>query len=248
MIDSLLDIIASIINFFVIRQALKPADADHRFGHGKAEALGGLSQTMFIAGSALWLLVEALHRFIQPHYITDIGFASVITLISIGLTTSLVMLQKYVVRKTNSLTIAADSLHYQTDLFTNIGVLIGLYLAAKYNLYWLDTVIGVTIAIYILITSYKIGYQSLNILMDKELDEPLRQQIIHHVYKHPDVLGVHDLRTRSAGQQIFIQMHLDLDAKITLKQAHDIGFAVASHLREHFPHADVIIHQDPISQ
>lgn len=248
LIDSILDIIASIINFFVIRHALRPADADHRFGHGKAEALGGLAQTLFIAGSAVWLLLEAGTRLTQPHSITNLGSAQWIIIIAIVLTSGLVAFQRYVIKRTRSVAITADSLHYQTDLLTNAGVFGGLYLSAYFNTPWIDTVMGVLIAGYILVTSYKIGRQSFDILMDKELDNKSREQILSNVYKHPEVLGIHDLRTRSTGQQIFIQMHVDLDEGLSLKQAYNIGFNIAKELKSIFPNADIIIHKDPIKR
>lgn len=246
LIDSLLDVLASLINFFVIRQALKPADEDHRFGHGKAEALGGLAQTAFIAGSAIWLFIEAINHLIRPQPLTNVSVGNTIMVLAIVLTTALILLQRYVIKRTNSLAIAADSLHYQTDLFTCAGILVGLNITEYFNILWLDSLIGMAIGVYILVTSYKIGIRSLNILMDRELSDELRQKIFEIAHTNPYVKGIHDLRTRSSGNQIFIQLHIDMDKNLNLKIAHDEGAKIAKDLLAAFPDADIIIHHDPV--
>lgn len=246
LLDSLLDVLASLINLFVIRQALKPADAEHRFGHGKAEALGGLVQTAFIAGSALWLFIEAINHLIHPQPLGDIAIGTTIMILAIGLTTTLIILQRYVIRRTNSLAIAADSLHYQTDLLTCVGILIGLNITSYCNILWLDSVIGIGIGVYILATSYKIGLRSLNILMDRELSDDLRQKILDIATANTYVKGVHDLRTRSSGNQMFIQLHIDMDKELDLKTAHDEGSKISLQIRTLLPDADVMIHHDPV--
>lgn len=246
LLDSLLDVLASLINLFVIRQALKPADEDHRFGHGKAEALGGLVQTAFIAGSAIWLFIEAISHLIHPQPLGDIAIGTTIMILAIGLTTVLIVLQRYVIRQTNSLAIAADSLHYQTDLLTCVGILIGLNVTSYLHILWLDSVIGIAIGVYILATSYKIGIRSLNILMDRELSDDLRQKVLDIANANPYVKGVHDLRTRSSGNQIFIQLHIDMDKELNLKTAHDEGLKISLKIRTLLPDADVMIHHDPV--
>lgn len=246
LIDSLLDMLASLINLAVVKQALKPADAEHRFGHGKAEALGGLGQSAFIAGSALWLIIDAFHRFAHPHPLQESRTGSIVMVISIILTLGLVLYQRYVTRQTRSLAIAADSLHYLSDLYTNIGVLISLNVSALLGWSHLDSLVGAGIAGYILYTSWTIGRQSLDVLMDRELPSEARMQITKIALSHPHVWGIHDLRTRSAGTQEFIQMHLDMDEKLSLLEAHHIADKVEHALQEAFPHAEIIIHQDPI--
>jgi len=154
LIDSLLDMVASIINLLVVRQALKPADDEHRFGHGKAEALGGLGQSTFIAGSAVWLIIDAIHRLIHPHPLQESGTGSVVMIIAIILTLLLVIYQRYVIKRTRSLAISADSLHYLGDLYTNIGVLISLNISVLFGWTRLDSLVGAGIAGYILYTSW----------------------------------------------------------------------------------------------
>jgi ferrous-iron efflux pump FieF len=245
LIDSLLDIVASVINLFVVHHALKPADKEHRFGHGKAEALGGLGQSTFIAGSAVWLMIEATHRLTHPHPLQESLIGTLTMTIAIALTGGLVIFQRYVIKKTRSLAISADSLHYLSDLFMNMGVLISLNLSLFFGWAYLDVLVGMGIAVYILYTSWEIGRRSLDVLMDRELGNAAREQIMEIALQHPHVWGVHDLRTRSTGLQDFIQMHLDMDETLSLLEAHNIGNDVEAAIQKAFPYAEIIIHQDP---
>lgn len=245
LVDSFLDILASLMNLFVIRQALKPADEDHRFGHGKAEALGGLAQTTFIMGSALWLLFEMGHRLIHPQPLATPHVGVIVMILAIGLTSGLILFQRHVIRLTGSMAISADSLHYQTDLYTNMGVLISLFLTNYFQVLWIDIVVAGVIIAYIIVTSIQIGLKALDVLMDRELSDETRQKIMDIARQHPMVLGVHDLRTRTSGTQLFIQMHLDMAENIPLKDAHTAGDAVSAKIQDEFPNADIIIHHDP---
>ena len=246
LVDSLIDIGSSIINFLIIREALKPADEEHRFGHGKAEALGGLAQTAFIAGSAGWLLFDAAHRLVYAHPLADVFIGNIIMVGATLITGGLVLFQRWVVRETGSVAIKADSLHYETDFWSNIGVLISLNLASTLNLIWIDVLIGVGIAVYLFTTSLKVASNSLDILMDKELSDEIRENITQIASSHPDVQGIHELRTRSAGYNIFIQLHLELEKNMTLERAHDITLEVMDLIHAVYHHAEVIIHQDPV--
>jgi ferrous-iron efflux pump FieF len=246
LIDSVLDGGVSIVNFFAIRQALEPADDDHRFGHGKVEALAGLFQSLFIAGSSLWLLKEVVYRIHSPEKLIFHSVAIIVMVVASLLTLLLILWQRYVVTQTNSIAVAADSLHYKTDLLTNIGVLFSFFLANALNAYYIDWIVAVFIAAYIFKTSYEIGKTSFDILMDRELPDLIVKQIIEIAWQNKNVKGVHDLRTRSSGQRIFIQMHLDVSGMLTLQDAHDIAEEIEQNVIAIFPNADVIIHQDPI--
>ena len=246
LVDSLIDIGSSIINFLIIREALKPADEEHRFGHGKAEALGGLAQTAFIAGSAGWLLFDAAHRIVSPHPLTDVFLGNIIMVGATLVTGGLVLFQRWVVRETGSVAIKADSLHYEMDFWSNIGVLISLNLSSSLNLIWIDILIGVGIAVYLFTTSLKVAANSLDILMDKELSDDTRENITRIASSHQDVEGIHELRTRSAGYNIFIQLHLELKKNMSLERAHDITLEVMNLIHVVYPHAELIIHQDPV--
>lgn len=247
LVDSILDMLASVINLIAVRHALVPADHDHRFGHGKAEALAGLFQSAVILGSGVFLVFQASERLINPKPVqsTDIGIA--VMVVSIALTILLVAYQRYVIRKTKSVAISADSLHYVGDLLINGSVIIALILASTFNWKYADGAFAVGIALFLLLSSWKIIKVSLSDLMDEELADEERQRIKDIVTEQPGVLGIHDLRTRRSGQQVFIQMHLDMDGSISLQEAHGISDAVEMRLMQEFPEAEAIVHQDPIS-
>lgn len=245
LIDSLLDALASMVNLVAVRHALQPADREHRFGHGKAEALAGLAQSAFIAGSAAFLVLQAADRVIRPRDIShpDIGYA--VMVFSIVLTFALVLFQRYVVRRSGSVAISADSLHYQTDLLINASVILSLFLASEMGLPLADPLFAIGIAAYIVWGAVQIARQSLDMLMDKELPDDDRKRIQQIVNGHPAVVGMHDLRTRASGAQVFIQLHLELDPEMPLRDAHVISEQVMKSLCEAYPQAEVIIHEDP---
>lgn len=245
LIDSTLDMAASLINLIAIHQATQPPDKEHRFGHGKAEPLAGLAQAGFVMGSAGFLLVHAGERLIRPAPIsnTEIGYA--VMALSIVLTVGLVLYQRSVVRRTGSLAINADSLHYSVDLVTNVSVIVALTLSTQFGWYAADPLIAIAIGVVILRSAWKILKQSLNLLMDRELPDADRERIRHIARSHPEVIDIHDLRTRSSGTHVFIQFHLELDGNMTLLDAHTIADQVMGELERAFPHAEVLIHEDP---
>jgi ferrous-iron efflux pump FieF len=245
LIDSLLDAAASVINLLAVRHALQPADREHRFGHGKAEPLAGLAQAAFITGSAAFLLIEAGERFFHPRELTNTATGYSVMVFSIVLTVALVAFQRYVVRRSGSLAISADSLHYQTDVIINASVMVSLFLTSQLGWTLADPVFALGIAAYIIRAAWKIGTDACNILMDHELPDADRQRIKSIVLGHPDVLGLHDLRTRSTGTHVFIQLHLEMDGEITLSKAHTISDQVELSVLEAFPNAEVIVHEDP---
>jgi len=244
LIDSLMDAVASVINLVAVRFALQPADEEHRFGHGKAESLAGLAQAAFICGSALLLVSEAVDRMIDPRPLEDVVLGVWIMILSILATLLLLAIQRYTIRHTGSVAIKADSLHYFTDLLTNLSVIVALFLAARG---WLlaDAVFGLAIGAYILYSAISIARESVQHLMDRELSQETQDQIAAIVLQHPEVHAVHDLRTRQSGQTRFIQLHIEMDGGMTLARAHEIGDTVMQRLREALPDTDIIIHQDP---
>jgi ferrous-iron efflux pump FieF len=243
--DSVLDAGASCINILAIRQALAPADNEHRFGHGKAEPLAGLVQVAFILGSSILLLVEVFNHFQSPRQIEDPTAGVAVMVVSILVTGCLVAFQRHVVRKTRSLAVKADSMHYLGDFLVNISVIAALLLSAWFGWWWIDPVFGLAIALFIGVTAIGVGREAFDMLMDREMDDAERQQIKTIVRGHPAVMNLHELRTRVAGQSRFIQFHLELDGDITLREAHRISDAVEDDIMAAFPGAEVIIHQDP---
>ncbi|NWF37576.1 cation diffusion facilitator family transporter [Mariprofundus sp. NF] len=246
LIDSCLDALASIINLVAVRHALAPADKQHRFGHGKAEALAGLGQATFITGSALFLLLEAISHFWNPQPISEMPVGVAIMVVSIVATYGLMMFQQHVINKTDSTAIKADRLHYKTDLLVNGSVIIALLLA-YYGWAGFDPLFALLIAGYILYSAWEIVQESLGLLMDREMPDEDRQKIKAIVRGHPKALGMHDLRTRTSGMTIFIQLHLELDDSLTLMQAHTISDEVEALLLAEYPGAEIIIHEDPAS-
>ncbi len=245
LIESLMDLAASIINLFAVRHALQPADTYYRFGYGKAEPLAGLGQAAFVAGSAVFLIIEAIDRLITPKPVVNEAIGIGVMLFSMVVTYLLVRFQAYVVRQTQSLAVNADSLHYKGDFLVHGGVIVSLLLSALLGWQLSDPIFGIIIAVYILFNAKTIAQESLHILMDRELDESERRRIHAIVLTHPDVIDIHDLRTRSSGPRVFIQFHLELAPTISLTRAHEISDAVEAKLRTAFPNAGVIIHQDP---
>ncbi|GIU51106.1 iron transporter [Shewanella sp. KT0246] len=243
--DSFADALASIVNFIAIRYAILPADDDHRYGHGKAEPLASLAQSAFILGSAFLLMFYGGERLFNPVEVTHAGLGVVVSIIALIMTFALVLLQKKALAKTNSTVVEADSLHYKSDLFLNGAVLLALVLA-QYGWWWADGLFAVLIALYIGHQAIDLGYRSIQSLLDRELDEATREDIIAIVKQDPRVNGLHDLRTRQAGKTTFIQFHIELKGSLLLREAHEITDNTEKRLCEAFDSAEVIIHQDPI--
>jgi ferrous-iron efflux pump FieF len=245
LVDSLLDAVASLINLLAVHHALTPADREHRFGHGKAEPIAGLAQAAFITGSALFLLLEAGHRLYAPLPVVQPEIGIGVMVLSIVLTLGLVLYQRHVVSSTGSVAISADSLHYRGDLLVNGSVIVSIVLAAWFGFQLADPLFAIAIGLYILWSAIRIGRMAFDLLMDRELADDERQRIRKIAMSHPEVRSLHDLRTRSAGPNIFIQFHLEMDAEISLRRAHEISDAVESEVMAAFPNSEVIIHQDP---
>lgn len=245
LIESMMDLAASVINLFAVRHALQPADSHYRFGYGKAEPLAGLAQAAFVAGSAIFLIIEAIDRLITPKPISNEAVGIGVMFFSMAVTFVLIRIQAYVVRRTQSLAINADSLHYKGDFLIHGGVIVSLLLSAALGWQLSDPLFGIAIALYILWNAKTIAAESLHILMDRELEESERRRIHAIVLSHPEVIDIHDLRTRSSGPRVFIQFHLELPPAISLTRAHEISDSVEAKLRAAFPNAGVIIHQDP---
>ena len=245
LIDSLLDALASVVTLLAVRHALQPADREHRFGHGKAEALAGLGQAAFITGSAVLLLVEAIRRLFTPQAVTNEFIGIGVMGFSIALTLGLVLYQQYVVRKTGSVAIGADRLHYVGDLLVNAAVIGALLATSLLGRSWIDPALALLVAAYILWSAWRIVRDVLDILMDRELPDDERRRIREITLAHGAVQNLHDLRSRRSGTDTFIQLHIELDGAMSLLQAHEVADAVEADIRKAFPGAEVIIHQDP---
>ncbi|AIJ08119.1 CDF family cation-efflux transporter FieF [Edwardsiella anguillarum] len=246
LVDSLVDIAASLTNLLVIRYALQPADKDHTFGHGKAESLAALAQSMFICGSALFLFLTGFQHLLKPEPMNDPGAGIWVTAFALVCPLALVTFQRWVVRRTQSQAVRADMLHYQSDVLMNGAILVSLGLS-WYGVARADALFALGIGVYILYSALRMGYDAVQSLLDRALSPEERHLIVRIVREHRGVLGVHDLRTRQSGPTRFIQLHLEMDDTLPLVDAHAIADGVEHDLLQHFPAADVIIHQDPTS-
>jgi len=246
LVDSLVDIAAAFTNLLVVRYSLQPADQEHTFGHGKAESLAVLAQSMFIAGSALFLFLTGFQHLIDPTPMQDTGLGIAVTLIALVSTLLLVTFQRWVVRKTQSQIIRADMLHYQSDVMMNGAILLALVLS---GIGWhrADSLFALGIGVYILYCALRMGYGAVQALLDRALPDAERQKIIDILNAWPAVRGTHNLRTRQSGPTRFIQFHIELDDDLPLVQAHRIADDVQQAILHQFPGSDIIIHQDPCS-
>lgn len=248
LIDSLMDSLASIITMLAVSYSLKPADIEHRFGHGKAESIAGVVQSAFIVGSGAFLLLYCIDRLSshQADHLSHTSTGIAVMVISTVLTLILVTVQRHAIKITNSTAVRADSLHYISDTFMNIAIIIAL-IAASYGWQKIDLIFGVLIALYIIYSAIMIAKEALSTLMDKELGPEVEKKITEIVCAHKDVLGFHELRTRQSGTAYIIQFHIEMDDSLTLFRAHEISDEVESGIKAVYPNADVIIHQDPAS-
>lgn len=243
--DSALDAVASFLNLLAVHYALRPADDDHRFGHGKAEALAGIAQALFIGGSAVLIALQALERLRNPQPLGDTAIGIGVMLLSLVLTVALLALQRKVIRATGSTAVRADSLHYRSDLLLNGSILLALLLA-RFGWPQLDALFGLGIALYILWSALQIARESTAILMDKELPVDVSEDMASRVLAIEGVLGVHDLRTRVSGNQWFVQLHIELPGQLPLHHAHGLCVQASQVIRQQYPKADVMVHADPV--
>ncbi len=245
MADSLLDLMAALITMFAIAYALVPADDEHRFGHGKSEALAALFQVVLIVASAAFVAREAILRLLDPQAIVHAQTGVAVMLFAMLLTSALLALQYYVARLTGSLALRADAAHYRSDLLSNAAVAIGLLLAVRPGFGWVDAACGLAVAGYILFSAVDVLRQAVDVLLDRELPESFRAQVTEAVLAHPQARGAHELRTRHSGSARFVQLHLELDPALPLADAHRIGDEVEAQLQAKLGPMDVLIHLDP---
>ncbi|WCG85156.1 CDF family cation-efflux transporter FieF [Pectobacterium sp. A5351] len=246
LVDSLVDIAASLVNLLVVRYSLQPADTEHAFGHGKAESLAALAQSMFISGSALFLILTGLQHSLEPQTLHAPEVGVWVTLIALVATLLLVSFQRWVVKRTHSQAVRADMLHYQSDLLMNGAILVALALSWK-GVTRADSLFALAIGGYILYSALRMGYGAVQSLLDRALPDEEHRAIAEVIANWPGIRGAHALRTRRSGPTRFIQLHLEMDDALPLVQAHQIADELEQALLKQFPGADIIIHQDPIS-
>ena len=246
--DSGLDLVASLVVLLGVRIAAAPADTEHRFGHGKAEALAALVQVILITLSAIFIGFRAVQRFVAGAQTADAELGIGVSLVAMVLTFALISYQRHVVQRTGSLAIGTDRLHYSSDLMLNGSVVVALVLDQFAGLPGADAVFGLLIALWLLWGAWGASSHALDQLMDKEWPDELRTRFLAAATEYPELAGLHDLRTRTSGMQHFAQFHVWVPAEWTVKEAHDRLDRVEEQLQERFPDTEILIHVDPEGQ
>ena len=245
LVDSLSDIVASIVSFVAVKISLKPASCSHRYGYFKAEHISALLQAAFIAGSGLFVVYNGIDRFLHPTVLEKTQIGILIMVFSLIATLALIVFQQYVAKHTQSIAIKADSAHYVVDILTNASIIFSLLIVQFFHAPWLDTLTAFLIAFYLIFYAYKIAREAIDALMDKELPEEIRNNVLKLMSQISDIKGVHDLRTRDLGGVYYFEIHLEMDGHLSLLQAHRLTEEAEQKIKQHYPNAQVLVHQDP---
>ena len=245
LIDSWADAAGSLVNLLAIHISLKPADKNHRHGHGKIEGLAALFQAGLIAAGSLYLVVESIDHLSHSVASVTSHMSMLVMAVSIVLSGILVMIQHASLRRAQSLAVAADQAHYGSDIAVNIAVLCALILQEYGAPGWVDPAVALLVGLWLLRTAWKVAQGGVDMLLDREVSEEERRRILECVRSNPDVHGVHDLRTRMVGMSLNISFDIEVDADLPLRDAHAIAVKVEACLLQEFPHAEIMIHVDP---
>jgi ferrous-iron efflux pump FieF len=246
--DTELDVIASLVTLFGVRVAAQPADREHRFGHGKAEALAALVQVGIISVSALGIGWRAVQRLLAGAETANAGEGIAVSIVALAATGLLLAYQRVVIRRTGSVAIRTDNLHYQSDLLLNLAVIAALALDQYAGLTGADPVFGIAIALWLLWGAWRASVHAVDQLMDKEWPEEKRMRFLAVASTRPEAKGIHDLRTRSSGTHEFAQFHIWIDPEMSVRRAHEVVEAIEGDLAREFPGVEVLVHVDPEGQ
>lgn len=243
--DTALDLVASLATLIGVWIAAQPDDEKHRFGHGKAEALAAMFQVVLISISALGLAIRAVEQFLHGGRIEGAGEGIGVSAVAIVATFALLAWQRYVISRTKSLAIATDHVHYKSDLFLNLAVIVALALDQYAGIAGADPLFGIVIAAWLGWSGFSASEQAIEQLMDKEWPAEKKQRLLEAMARHPRLRGVHDLRTRTAGNRDFVQFHVWVDPNMTVFEAHRVMDEIEDELRLEFPDVEILIHPDP---
>ncbi len=243
--DTGLDLLASLVTLYGVKLAAEPADQDHRFGHGKAEALAALFQVVLITASAIGIAWRAIERFSNPSVNEDAGLGIAVSGVAIVATMVLLAYQRSIIRRTASVAILADNVHYQSDVLLNTAVIGALVLDQYLGVSGADPVFGIAIAIWLAWGAFQASSQAIDMLMDKEWSDDQRAAFVEVAARQPGIRGIHDFRTRRSGSHDFAQFHMEVDPDLTVREAHAIVERVEGALRDTFPRVETLIHLDP---
>ena len=246
-VDSLLDVFVSTINFFTLHKAEEPPDADHAYGHGKAESIAGLFQSLFIGVSGVVIIAESVRRLImQNHHVYRLDVGLGVMLFSIAASFVLVRRLKFVAKQNPSIVLDSETLHFSSDLFANLGVIVILLFVKMTGLAILDLLISLAIAFYIFWQSMNLLRRSIDELMDREISPELHEKIKGIIFRHdPRIVDFHNLRTRRVGNKIFIDFHVVLRGEKSFKEAHRLTESLISAIEREIPDCDLTVHTDP---
>jgi ferrous-iron efflux pump FieF len=246
--DSVLDLVASLVTLAGVHWASQPADDKHRFGHGKAEALAALFQVAVIAVSAFAILLRASQRLLERQASVEVEYGIAVSLVAIVVTLALTRYQRSVVRRTGSLAIGTDRIHYESDLFLNGAVIAALALESYAGIAGADAVFGIAIGLWLLFGAWRASVDAIGQLMDKEWPDEKRRRFVEVAARHPELIGLHDLRTRTSGARDFVQFHIWMDPEMTVAAAHAVVEKLEAELGAAFPGTEILIHVDPEGQ
>ena len=244
--DTALDLVAALITLFSVRYAAMPADADHRFGHGKAEALSALFQVVLITLSAVFIGWRAIVRLASGDSTAQAEYGIGVSIIAIVATLGLLAYQRHVIAQTDSVAIEADHVHYQSDLLLNLAVIAALVLDQYAGITGIDPVFGVAIALWLAWGAWRAASRAIDQLMDREWPDDKRHAFVEVAARHPELKSLHDLRTRTSGNRHFVQFHVDMDPNMSVRAAHDVIDRVERSLLAEFPGTDILVHIDPL--
>jgi ferrous-iron efflux pump FieF len=244
--DTTLDLIASCATLAGVWIAAMPADDKHRFGHGKAEAIAALFQVVLISISALAIAARAIEEFVAGSRTAAARDGIAVSVVAIAVTLALLAWQRHVVRRTGSLAIQTDSVHYQSDLLLNIAVIAALVLDQYVGITGADPVFGLGIAAWLGWSAWSASQDVVEQLMDHEWPVEKKDRFLAVLARNPDITGVHDMRTRTSGNHDFVQFHVWLDPAMTLGAAHCVMDDIEARLQAEFPEVEILIHPEPV--
>ena len=250
LLDSVMDMFSSAVNYVAIRISSNPADEEHLYGHGKVESLAGLFQSLVIGFSGIYMISEAIHRLRVPYQTRAEWLGIVSMVIAIVVSVALVRRLRHVARLTESPALSADAVHYASDIYINLGVLGALAVSSLLGWHEADPIVSMAIAIYILWSAARVGHESIDVLMDRSLPEDVSERVttIVNQYREQGVIGFHDLRTRRSGSQKFVDLHLEVQVTKTFEEAHDLTVKVLRAIEVELPRTHVHIHTDPAKE
>lgn len=243
--DTALDLIASLVTLYSVRLAAMPADRQHRFGHGKAEAIAAFFQVVLISLSAFWIIVHSVQQLVAGERPTEAMAGIWVSFVALLLTLLLISYQRRVIARTGSLAIGTDRIHYQSDLLLNAAVIAALLIEAELGIAGADAIAGMAISLWLLYGAYGASRTAIDQLMDREWPEERRRAFIEVASRHPELHGIHDLKTRTAGHKDFVQFHVWVDPDMTVGEAHRVMDEVEAKLCDAFPGVEILIHPDP---